>query len=494
MVEVAYNIRHFIHDLKTEKQITSALERNKLLWLLGLKPQAQAPFQLKILDPVPKLIIKYAMSLSSTVKPINDEDIKKASLRKEELLDVMLDPEKYHSELFTLVIDTYMWYMNEKELFSYLIAKYCAVPFNLNYEEKKMFIENHLSKVRLKILLFLTEWYRKYRDLVLTFLSLQDLFAEVLLIMYYQTEDKKWIMNKMQLVLGYSDSEKFTMSVHTRLKELYTRELKIKENMIRMNQEENDEKLDRYEVFFTLLKYESRKLAEQICIFDFENFQLLLPNELLTTNWSKDKKKDVAPNVMYISEAFNRLNRLLTLHIMLSKDVKDIVKRTDDVIQLSDNLRFLHNFNSAYAVHLAISNVWLRNFMDTANFGISKRAKEAYEKQRVTFSVSRGQYKLQQAQFRAPYPTIPFIGLYVQQILMVCERKSTLDKLGRVNLDKFWDLEKILQKIITTRNYPYEGFNPNPKIQGLLRSLPPTKRTEQLIQQRFDSLMKKYQR
>jgi hypothetical protein len=77
---------------------------------------------------------------------------------------------------------------------------------------------------------------------------------------------------------------------------------------------------------------------------------------------------------------------------------------------------------------------------------------------------------------------------------MVCERKPTTDKNDRINIDKFWDLEAILQKIITTRNYPYENFRPNSKIQALLRSLPPTKKTEQYISERLDKFLKKYRR
>jgi hypothetical protein len=498
MVEMAFNLRKGVNNYRHDNKFSTKFGDKKLIKILQLTEQNssmfEVPFQLVLLEPVHKLVEKYSGSLTCKVPHIKDEQLKKAWLKREELLDLMLDPEKYNSELFTLVIDTYMWYMSDLDLFSYLVAKYCAIPININYEEKKVFIEKHLSKVRLKILLFLAEWYKKYRDLVLMVESVEDIFAEALLIMLMYTDDKSWIKDKIKMLMGYSEREKFIANIKDRINDLTTRDNKINENLVKLNQEINDDKLEKYEVFFTLLKNESRKLAEQICLFDFDNFQLLLPNELLTTNWSQDKKKEVAPNVMYISEAFNRLSRLLTLHIMLSKDSKEIVRRTDDVIQLSDNLKFLNNFSSAYAVHLSISNVWLRNLMETAKITISSRAREAYEKQCATFSISQGQYRLQQAQFKAAYPTIPFLGLYIQQILMVCERKSTTDKFGRINLDKFWDLEEILKKIITTRNYPYEACRPNQKIQALLRSLPPTKKTEQYIEERFDKLIAKYQR
>jgi hypothetical protein len=498
LVEMAFNLRKGVHDFKQENRLSNIFCERKLIKVLQLTEEDgktnNLPFLPEVLEPVPKLVQKYWKSLSCKVPHIREDQLRKAWLRREELIDLMLDPEKYNSELFTLVIDTYMWYMTDQELLSYLVAKYCGVPLNINYEEKKVFISQHLSKVRIKILLFLAEWYKKYRDLVLMVEPIENVFSEALLAIFLHTEDKKWIKDKIRKLVGYSEREKFISNIKDRINDLTLRDNKINENMVKLNQEINDDKLEKYEVFFTLLKNESRKLAEQICLFDFDNFQLLLPNELLTTNWGKDKKKEVAPNVMYISEAFNRLCRLLTLHIMLSKDFKEVVRRTDDVIQLSDNLKFLNNFNSAYAVHLAISNRWLRELMEVAGISISSRAREAYDKQKVTFAIDKGQYKLQQEQFKAPYPTIPFLGLYVQQILMVCERKATIDKNDRINIDKFWDLEEILQKIITTRNYPYEGFKPNPKIQALLRSLPPTRKTEQYISERLDKLLKRYRR
>lgn len=498
LVEMAYNLRKGVHDFKQDNQMKSDFSEKKLIKVLKLTEEDEGPikaqFQPQILDSIPKLVENYSKFLSCKVPSIREDQLKKAWLRREELLDLMLDPEKYNSELFTLVIDTYMWYMTDQELFSYLVVKYCAIPVNINFEEKRVFISMYLSKVRLKILLFLAEWYKKYRDLVLMVKPIEDVFSETLWAMIVHTEDKKWIKDKIKKVVGYSEREKFLSNIKERFDDLTKRDNKINENMVKLNQEINDDKLEKYECFFTLLKNESRKLAEQICLFDFDNFQLLLPNELLTTNWSQDKKKEVAPNVMYISEAFNRLTRLLTLHIMLSKDFKEVVRRTDDVIQLSDNLKFLNNFNSAYSVHLAISNRWLKELMEKAGISISSRAREAFEKQKATFAIDKGQYKLQQEQFKASYPTIPFLGLYVQQILMVCERKPTTDKNDRINIDKFWDLEAILQKIITTRNYPYENFRPNSKIQALLRSLPPTKKTEQYISERLDKFLKKYRR
>lgn len=493
--KMAFSMNSLVHGPKNDEQVMEFITANKILNFLSEGDEAD--FEPKYLDSIDGAISLYGGKLFSKVRPIREDQLSKEWLFKEELLEQMLDPLKYNHSIFTLVVDTYMWYMTEKELFGHLLAKYCCVPEGLAASEQQVFEEQVLGKVRLKVILFMGEWYKKYRDLVLTGDFYQTCFYEVLKSMYIATKDKKWIKDKIKLLLGIKDVSTFKEEVIGRIKDLWTRNDKVKQNILRLNNtqlEQNDSKLEKYEVFFSMLKNESRKLAEQICLFDFENFRLVSPNELLATNWRQDKKHEYAPNVVYISECFNRLSRLLTLHIIYSKDNKQLVRRTDDIVQLSDNLRYLNNFNSAYAVHLAISNVWLKNYMESAGVAISSRAREAFEKQKATFSVNNGQYRLQQEQFRATYPTIPFLGLYVQQILVICERKDTYDQMGRINLDKFTDLEKTLQKIITTKNYPYDTYKQNLNIQALLRNLPPTKKTEELIQKRFNELIKKYEK
>lgn len=450
------------------------------------------------LNDLPELLkLHKDRAIFSKVSAHTDEELQKMRLSKEDLFDLMLDPFHYRLTIYTLVVDTYMWFTTEKDLFSYLIVRYFTqTPLGMSTSEARMFEEKILQGLRTKILLFLGAWYSKYKDLVLTIDSLQGTFAEAIHMLVYYTEptSRSKMAERLGQLLGIKDTEKYKDTLRQRIAELEKRDKKITDNMNRL-QQENQNQVEKYDEFFHLLKNESRKLAEQICLFDFENFQLLLPNELLATNWSREKKKDLAPNIVYISESFNRLSRLLTLYVFTSKDNKEFIKRTDEVISLSDNLMYLNNFNSAYAVHLAISNVWVKNYMQEAGVKISSRAKEAFEKQKTTFSVDKGQYRLQQEQFKAQYPCIPFLGLYVQQILVVCERKDTFVPRNSqlINLEKFWDLEKILQKIITTRDFPYT-YVPNPKVQKLLQNLPPSKKAEEKIKNIFNTLMTKYEK
>jgi hypothetical protein len=433
------------------------------------------------------------------VKALTEEELRRASLDKFQLIDLMLDPFHYRPTLFSLVVNTYMWYMTDRELFEYLLAKFTGVPEYMSPTEESNFVETVLKNLRFKIISFLKEWYKKFKDLILTCENLQTIFAEVLLTIYQETSDKAWMIKNLEFVLQCKNKESFRVILESRFQELLGREKKIDYKLknlaceITLNLQQATEKLyKKFDLFLTVLKNDPIRLAEEVSMFDFENFENLLPNELLVSNWNKGQKKELSPNIVYISEVFNRLSKLLTLYIITAKDKKSMVRRTDEVIQLTDNLILVNNFNSAYAVHLAVSNIWLKNYREVAGVEISSRARPAYEKQKVLFSVNHCQYRLQQEQFRAPFPSIPFLGLYLQQIVFVCERKHTFEKDGSLNVGKFWDIEKILQKITLMKEFPYK-FKHSPELQLMLKGIPPTDCSEAIIRFQYDHLMKSYE-
>ena len=94
-------------------------------------------------------------------------------------------------------------------------------------------------------------------------------------------------------------------------------------------------------------------LCEQICLNNFQNIEELLSSELVDLNWTKRDRFFLSPNVLYISEVFDRLSKLLTLYMLLDIPKKKILKRIDNVIRVMDILLSMRNFNSAYASFLA---------------------------------------------------------------------------------------------------------------------------------------------
>lgn len=477
------SFRKAVEEYKEIKDLHSRILQKKLVKLLEMTEtdctETKLPFKLTILQPVPKLIEQFSDSLTCRVPDIPKSQYKQGWIRRTELIDLMLQPEKTLLDVMDMIKNTYMCYFTDEELFSYLVAKFCAVPFNMNYEEKKIFLENYLSKVQQKILFFMRFWFKEYSDSVLMDDQVGDLFVEVLMIFMQYAVDRKGIKNSIRNMIGYAGKEKFISEVAKRIVGLTTNK-GVTERIARLSQDAANEAIF-FEYFFKLLKDENRKLAEQICIFDHDNLQLILPNELIASKQFKHKR-EVAQNVAFIDEAANRLARLLALHILYVKNKSELVRRLDDVIQLADNLMFLNNFNSLHAVYLGFRNPNLVNLMSDYGINVSSRANDVYNKITGLMSVAGSQQTLRKLQLKAQAPKVPYVNELVRDINNLYERKQT-SKLDKVHLSKMWELHEYLEKFTETKKTPYpDSYKPDSKIQFFLRNLPSAERTENQIQ------------
>lgn len=61
-----------------------------------------------------------------------------------------------------------------------------------------------------------------------------------------------------------------------------------------------------YKDFFGLVEKNPVALCEQLCLFNFTNVNEVFLSELVDNNWTKDNKFLLSPNLLYISEVFDR--------------------------------------------------------------------------------------------------------------------------------------------------------------------------------------------
>lgn len=141
-------------------------------------------------------------------------------MTKGELIFAITDPFKFHPKLFSLIIDTYQWFMSEKELFEIMLSRISPItPFNLSPSEKEKF-KKQQKHIKMKVLIFVREWFKKYRDLVITVEELQTLFRELIYLIYKCSESEIWVIEQLKVILR--DLELY--SKRSLYKALYNRE------------------------------------------------------------------------------------------------------------------------------------------------------------------------------------------------------------------------------------------------------------------------------
>ena len=151
----------------------------------------------------------------------------------------------------------------------------------------------------------------------------------------------------------------------------------------------------------------------------------------------------------------------------------------------------MNNFNSAYAVYLALSNVWVKNYVEMAKIRICPLVLSEFEKIRQIFVIDNRQLELKRLQMSARYPMIPFLGVYLQEILYLCEKeKTTQTSTGKINIFKFRTVHKIMEKVLNIKNYPYNFYQDQGTLQ-LLETLPSSQVLETLVSKKYDILVEK---
>jgi len=77
---------------------------------------------------------------------------KEIELSNEEIILSLTTPDIYNIDFIEVILNTYQWYFDEVELFSYLLARYSMnYPIGLSESEKKIFEEKVRFNVRHKV-------------------------------------------------------------------------------------------------------------------------------------------------------------------------------------------------------------------------------------------------------------------------------------------------------------------------------------------------------
>lgn len=443
--------------------------------------------ELTMLSPIEDIRLKYRDSTFSVSKKVHLSE--ERFFDKHTLIYCVTDPNFFDPKLFSTLINTYQWFMSEQELFELLLSRFSPItPENLSHTESIRF-EQIQRKIKMKVLIFMKDWFKKYKDLIITVEELQKFFRELIYLIYHSTKADSWVIHHLKVILKeleISSEKKLFRALHNREQQIFKRLQDLSSYQIPKKEGDLIKSIFKdFSQFFEYISSFPDALSRQLCILDYDNFQRVYPNEVIDSNWTKRERHLLSPNIVYISDVFNRLSKMLTFYVLCHpKKKRKMAKRVEEVIFLAKRLIEHRNFNSGYAVYLSLRNVWLKNFLDlnSKKIKISASAKKSYEEIQDIFKVEMRQRHLKELQLKAQFPTIPFLGVYLQSILYICEMEKTFNKdTGQVNYKKFRDIDTIIERILSVRNYPYE-FTKTKSLMKLLRVMPNAEELEKQIE------------
>jgi hypothetical protein len=96
-----------------------------------------------------------------------------------------------------------------------------------------------------------------------------------------------------------------------------------------------------------------RQIARQMALIDYENFKKVKPPELLKKNWESARAKELAPNILLITERSKKVPNIIancpqigswvSLLILEGKTEKELQRRANYFIDLMQKLEELHD-------------------------------------------------------------------------------------------------------------------------------------------------------
>jgi len=377
------------------------------------------------------------------------------SISKRKLIEKLTHDYQQDSVISRVVLYTYKWYFDEKELFSLLLERFkTPVPLNLSPVERKSFLDSVISKIQIKILIFLKDWFKLYSFQFYTDLKLEEMFFELLYLMFTHPDTGKWI--HLPIVQLLSDLENLNQKKEDNVKTV----LRI---------------ATLPEIFVPLpviLSY-SHLLAKQLCMVDIDNFKKIKASEFYKKAWNKNSRYADAPNLTHIAETSTKLSRLTAYLILMNKKNTIRVILCQYLIDLCEQLVRLRNYNSAFAIYLGLSSHAVQRLFPTLiEPTLEKEAKEIYNtKLKQLFSSSNNMEILRGKQNELVTPGVPYLGVYLSEILFIEEMRDHVDEEKKMlNLTKYSLLSEKIYRILLFKE-PY-GFHRVDNIMHFLKGIP----------------------
>lgn len=355
---------------------------------------------------------------NTTVKPdpenlilTEDDLIKAASLDNliERLVVGARDKERYFNKVFLL---TYYSFTKPPELIRELIGYYHS------HEE---------DSIRLKLLNFLGDWIKK---------SFHDFTNYTIAAVMHFLDDHHLIRNHkttQQKVKRYLLKELFDIKVQNvnvlepppplevpqsfNVREMAQPRIpldqlassKFKKRMLGSNP---------FDYPFDVLEWPSVEIARQMTLIESDLFKRIEPKECFGLAWSKKDKRDLAPNIVAISERFNKVNQWVQRTILTEPDLRKRQALLVKFVDIVKELRKLNNFVSINQICSAINSASIHRMKKTME-ALNRSDMNLFVGYSSLFHNPPYRELRRELQMAMPNPAVPFIGMYLTELTFI---------------------------------------------------------------------------
>ena len=409
-------------------------------------------FEPKMLNPCffQKNYNIYIPETTSSIVYNNEPTIRERRFKEKEILylsfekfiEIISSLEEKSEELFEVCLYGYLSFSDDETIFKELIKRFHVnFPLNMTKSEKSLIYDQKIMIIQKKVLVFFQFWIEIYKENIVINKTLDRLFEETLFILYrYKNEftdchlDLSKLLISLEEVRVYKNFKKFNETNFLAFKN------KISCCLIDVALPIN----------YYIQQY-TKDVVEQICIFDFDNFYKISIPELL-------KKKNIGgENYNYFANHFNNLSKVLTFILLWCNVAQKRILLFEKIVDIIDLLIKNNNYNSAFACFLALNHSSIDRLEKVIHKKIRKGIREKMIVFGKLFDTSNNHFNLREAQKKMMTPCVPFLGLYVKDLLNLEEngKLNDFDK-KMINFKKCCQISMIIKEIDNFKEVWYD--------------------------------------
>jgi len=223
-----------------------------------------------------------------------------------------------------------------------------------------------------------------------------------------------------------------------------------------------------------LLEAEPIDIARHLCLQNQEIYGQIRPRELVDKAWIRGDRAETAPNVLLLTERFNRITNWFSTLIVTTKRLKLRIKLVERCIQIAIYCREMGNFHALVAIVGALrdSSVW--RCQKTWKSVSSKLTTQLHELIAIcSVEQNWAEYRTQLTKCRkAGTACVPYIGTYLRDLVFIEDGMNSYVPVSGndeqvINFKKLRLIANTIKEVLEFQRPRYD-FVPNSAVSATL--------------------------
>ncbi|KAL4965718.1 Ras-GEF domain-containing protein [Aspergillus stella-maris] len=217
------------------------------------------------------------------------------------------------------------------------------------------------------------------------------------------------------------------------------------------------------------LKIDAKEIARQLTLMEASMFGKLQFSELLNKNWQRKENSNgtsLAPNVRALIRYFNQLSSWVNALILAESDLKKRTQVIGHLINVANECHMLQNYSVVVSILSGLESTPIYRLGRTWAM-VTERSCKILEPLQALISSDQNYLVYRDTVRRALPPCIPFLGLFLKDLVFIEDGNAATSPEGFINISKYTMLASTIHEVQRFKQASY-SLLPVPELQEYL--------------------------